>query len=268
MIKVFHEDQLVDIKRFNFSGGEVQVRLENLPDVLGDFTIQANIRSSDDIMAVLLLRDAINCISTHSRVHLICPYFPYARQDRSVYKGEAFGARVMSGLLNNANFETITVWDIHSDVSLEMLNNTVNRPASDFVVPHLNKNEFIVAPDHGAKERAMRCSDLSGNSFLQMSKKRDPNTGYLSLFSLDSLVDDFEKDYGAMIVDDICDGGRTFIGGGNILKQHIHGPLRLFVTHGIFSAGFDGLLEVFDEILVANLMTDAPLPPQVKVIGS
>ena len=53
-----------------------------------------------------------------------------------------------------------------------------------------------------------------------------------------------------IIVDDICDGGRTFIELGKIIRKD-YDRLILCVTHGIFSKGVEPL-DVFDEIYSTN----------------
>ena len=55
-----------------------------------------------------------------------------------------------------------------------------------------------------------------------------------------------------MIVDDICDGGGTFVGLGQALKKRGAGDLCLFVTHGIFSKGFHDLMKYFKHIYFTN----------------
>lgn len=45
----------------------------------------------------------------------------------------------------------------------------------------------------------------------------------------------------ALIVDDICDGGGTFIGLAEELKRKNAGKIYLAVSHGIFSKGIDKL---------------------------
>lgn len=64
------------------------------------------------------------------------------------------------------------------------------------------------------------------------------------------------------ILDDICDGGRTFIEIAKAIKMkqslssavhpENHGKIYLVVTHGIFSAGLKPLNEYFDGIYTTN----------------
>jgi ribose-phosphate pyrophosphokinase len=55
-------------------------------------------------------------------------------------------------------------------------------------------------------------------------------------------------------VDDICDGGGTFIGLAALLKSHNAGHIVLIVSHGIFSKGFD--LAHIDAIYTTNSFKD------------
>jgi ribose-phosphate pyrophosphokinase len=63
----------------------------------------------------------------------------------------------------------------------------------------------------------------------------------------------------AIISDDICDGGYTFIKIAEQLKAKGAERIVLFVTHGIFSKG----LEVFDG-LVDEVITTNSLPQQTN----
>jgi len=56
-----------------------------------------------------------------------------------------------------------------------------------------------------------------------------------------------------LIVDDICDGGGTFIGLGEAIKKiNPSAKLELFVTHGFFTKGLDKLLKLYDTIYTTD----------------
>jgi ribose-phosphate pyrophosphokinase len=57
-------------------------------------------------------------------------------------------------------------------------------------------------------------------------------------------------------VDDICDGGGTFIGLVDALKKKNAGDLYLAVSHGIFSKGFDELTGSFKTIFTTDSFRD------------
>ena len=114
-------DFIID-KRFNFSGGEVQVTVKKMTsDVV---YITANLRSSDDVMALLMATDALRRQGA-TRIHLTMPYVPYARQDRVMNPGEALGIKVFCDLINAQNYSSVNILDPHSDVTPALLNNVL-----------------------------------------------------------------------------------------------------------------------------------------------
>ena len=62
----------------------------------------------------------------------------------------------------------------------------------------------------------------------------------------------------AIIIDDICDGGGTFVG---IADKVGRAPLGMYITHGIFSQGFDALRERFEHIYTTNSLKKSESAP-------
>ena len=258
----------IPLKIFNFSGGEVQVRIEDIESsVFVDakyYRINALLTSSDEVMALMMLKNALDNL-TDKLIYLNLPYFPYARQDRVVYKGEALASKMMADMINHMNFRMVTIDDIHSHVSKDFLKNTIIRTAKNIFDANniLQQGEYVIAPDHGALERASSCA--RDDRLIICEKTRNPDNGKLSGFHVVSGLPE-NRDIDAIIVDDICDGGGTFLGLADTLREHIDGQLRLYVTHGIFSQGFEKLLGVFDEIIVTNMLYRGPVPERVTVL--
>ena len=126
---------------------------------------------------------------------------------------------------------------------------------------------ILVSPDAGASHKIYKLAEQIGykGDIITCSKERD-NKGKLtktvvpiSPHYLDSL-----KDH--IIIDDICDGGTTFINIAKTLKKRyasmnnedMKGKLYLIVTHGIFSKGFEELSQYFDGIYCTNSYKDIP----------
>jgi len=73
-----------------------------------------------------------------------------------------------------------------------------------------------------------------------------------------------------IIIDDICDGGATFINIAKILTgyKEFKGKIYLIVTHGIFSKGFAELSQYFKGIYCTNSYSDLKFHPSVNdIIG-
>jgi ribose-phosphate pyrophosphokinase len=110
------------------------------------------------------------------------------------------------------------------------------------------KPQTILFPDEGANRRY--CDQIAGSydyGLAYATKKRDPLTGKLSGFE----VPEIDPASRVMIVDDICDGGGTFIGIADKLGLPRE-QMALYVTHGIFSKGFGELMGRYRKIYTTN----------------
>ena len=108
----------------------------------------------------------------------------------------------------------------------------------------------MVSPDGGALKKIYKLSEaLGGLEVLECSKSRDVKTGALSGFKVYA---DHLQGRDCLIVDDICDGGGTFVGLAEQLRAHGAGKLYLAVSHGIFSKGFEGLKAVFERVFTTD----------------
>ena len=256
------DGQDVPLRIIRFAGGEVQVRIEAPPAAPAEVTVRADLHDSDSLMGLLILTDAIRRHYSDPAINLICPYLPYARQDRVAFPGEALSAAVACRLLNAQGYRSVEVWDAHSDVSLALLDRVRHRPASDFAGPIVTANDVVVAPDLGAVKRASGCARLAGAPIVHAEKTRSTDTGAITGSAVQSGPIG-TRDF--LIVDDICDGGRTFIELARVLRPLTQGRVKLYVTHGIFSAGFDALRAGIDQIFVANPFP-AELPDFVQIV--
>ena len=258
------DGRTIPVRTFPFPGGEIQVRIED-PDPApraAAATIVAAVTDAATLMGLLLLTDAVRRRYADPRIDLVCPYLPYARQDRVAYPGEALSAAVLCRVLNAQGYASVEVWDAHSDVSLALLDRVRNRPASDFAGRVATAQDVVVAPDLGAVKRAAGVARLAGAALVHAEKTRSTDTGAITGTTVHSGPVG-SRDF--LIVDDICDGGRTFTELAKVLRPLTGGQVKLYVTHGIFSQGFDALRPDIDRIYVANPFP-AELPDFVQII--
>ena len=268
MFNVYIDRIPITYKSFTFSGGEVQVKIGSFPLYHKEdtVTIHAHINNSNDVMELLMITDALRRFEIGLKIKLKIPYLPYARQDRVCAKGEALSLKVFCDLINAQNYSEVEVWDVHSDVSLALLNNVANIHQYSLLYFVPKKNVVLVSPDAGAVKKTSEASKAYGLPMVTASKIRDVNTGEITGTEVHSgHIGD--KDF--LIVDDICDGGKTFVELAKVLRPLTNGNVLLYVTHGIFSKGlqvFDGLI---DHIYCANRFP-SPLPssPNLTVINT
>ncbi|BDD02634.1 ribose-phosphate diphosphokinase [Aureibacter tunicatorum] len=244
--------QTIDFESFVFAGGEPHIKIKSDLTDLKSVIISTRIRSFNDIGMLLVAVDALRRAKVNN-LELILPYFPGARQDRVASSGEALTAKVYADLINAQNFDTVTIFDAHSDVSPALINNCVNLDNSDFirtVIEDIDEELTLIAPDSGASKKIHHLAEkLAITDVIECSKSRNPDTRELSEFKV--YADDLAGKP-CLVVDDICDGGRTFIGIAKALKKKNAGKIYLAVSHGIFSWGFDELNKYFEKIFCTD----------------
>jgi ribose-phosphate pyrophosphokinase len=196
---------------------------------------------------------------------LVIPYFPAARQDRVMIKGEPLSVKVYADIINAFKFKKVIVFDAHSEVTPALLNNCEVVPNHAFiknVIEQINSSITLISPDGGALKKIYKLSEfLGGIDVIECSKSRDVKTGKLTGFKV------YEENLAGrdcLIVDDICDGGGTFIGLAEELKKKNASKLFLAVSHGIFSKGFEGL-ECFERIFCTDSVREI-IDDRVEVI--
>lgn len=244
--------KIEELDSFIFSGGEPHIKCP----VEKYLRIVANIRTSDDFMKLVMVLDAAKRQGSEVK-ELVIPYFPGARQDRVMNEGESLSVKVYADIINSFNIPMVTVLDPHSDVTSAVLNNCAALTNHAFVYQCLNKINagvfHLVSPDAGAnkkiKDLGKSLSDTFNFDIIKCDKTRDVSTGNITGFEV--YADDL-KGKPCVIVDDICDGGGTFLGLAKELKEKNAGDLFLVVTHGIFSKGFEELGKYFKHIYTSS----------------
>lgn len=263
----------VDVKPIVFNGGEINVNLDTRLALYDHevISVKANIADAEGIMTLALIKDAIDRLLDAKFVSLEMGYVPYARQDRVCNRGEALSIKVFCNMINAMEFQQVVILDPHSDVTPALLDNVVTlTPNSALIASSLTrklfaKNMTLVAPDAGATKKVEKVAEhFGGLEVVQGIKKRDTKTGELSGFGF--IGDVRGKDL--LIVDDICDGGGTFIGLAEKLKEGGAKSISLYVSHGIFSKGLEPLLDTyFDMIYTTDSFNSGLSNPRLEIIS-
>lgn len=243
-------------ENFTFSGGEPHIKINPNFETAKGVTITHRLNSFNDVGLLCLAVDALKRMQVEI-VDLYIPYFPAARQDRVMIKGEPLSVKVYADIINNLGFKKVLVFDAHSEVTPAVLNNCeviANHKFIASVMKEIGNEAILISPDGGALKKIYKVSEfLGGVEVVECSKSRNVKTGKLSGFKV--YADDLQgKD--CLIVDDICDGGGTFIGLAEELRNKNAGKLYVAVSHGIFSKGFDELSRSFEKIFTTNSVKD------------
>ena len=264
-IEIYKGKNKLEYKRFVFPAGEVGIKL-NITEAFrrsnGNINIVARVQNSEDLMALAMINNALDqdfCLDQSAcRRELYLTYLPYGRQDRVCDKGEAFSLKVFANYINFLKFDTVHIFDPHSDVAPALFDNVVVYTQLDIIDKFasfrnrcLGPGKYFVSPDAGANKKTSALAKyFDHKTFIRADKLRDLSNGNI----LETIVycDDL-KGADVIIADDLCDGGRTFIELGKALKAKNCGKVILYVTHGIFSKGIETVLyNGVDEIYFTN----------------
>lgn len=283
---------------YTFADGSIRVKIDENKDVkltnienISAVIVNAYITSMDDLMIIAQLKDIISRIVrgyATFRLNINSP--AYSRYDRVMHenKCDSFGALVFSNFIKSMNFDKVTFKDCHSDVLIKLLGgndrvsysspveNITQSTCVSAVEPRL-KNKFYfttIVPDKGALLKVVNSSkdieydengeimpgDKLDDQYVVFDKVRNPETGKIEsikpIFNEEVLS---RKVSNFVVIDDLCEGGGTFLGIADIVRNKMlkGSTLSLYVTHGLFTHNaIDKLLKVYDHIYAYQMQAE------------
>ena len=224
--------------------------------------------SNEELVALIYLTKHLQSHGI-TRIGLVMPYIPNARQDRVKTDEDVFTLKYFAQIINSLNFAWVKVLDPHSNVSEALIDNIIVDSPKDNISKVIDKikgeRELIMFyPDEGAMKRY---SGMIDKPFAYGIKKRDWSTGNIEGLKVSGRTELIEGN-DILIVDDISSRGGTFyfsakelkaLGAENIYLYISHcentileGPImdsglitRIFTTNSIYT-GQNDLIEVID----------------------
>lgn len=241
--------------KFKFPSGELQIVLQkdliyrNNPTSV---TVYFEYQNNEEILELLLLCDTLKRFTGKSIDLLHMPYVPFSRQDRQNCPEECFSLAVFANLINSIGADSVLISDPHSDVTPALIERCKIIPQHKIMALNLQDEEgfWLISPDSGAMKKIHKLAQITNTyGVVECSKIRNTKTGEITATVVHS-GDLLGKD--CYIVDDICDGGKTFIEIAKVLKTKNCGKIVLMVTHGLFTKGLSVFDDLIDEIYVKN----------------
>ncbi len=247
-------------KTFTFPDGQPHFQLETYERDFAAVTVEVGIRNPTDLFTTLLCAEVLRQHG-YSEVNLDIRYLLGARMDRAIDTLSPFTLSTVARLLNGAGFSRVRILDVHSEVATRLIRNSVNvLPVAvvNQVLTVLMPTSFVI-PDKGAEARGAEFYKRTPFplNIVYGQKHRDMATGALSGFSIQNPT---YVGSSALIVDDICDGGGTFVGLAKELRVAGAQKVYLYVTHGIFSKRLP--LEGIDRVFTTDSYLDGPVNRQ------
>jgi ribose-phosphate pyrophosphokinase len=240
--------------------------------------IYSRLNTFSDLEIIICATQALKEVGVKN-INLYIPYCIGARSDRKFMEGGVnYVKHVIAPIINSQGYNKVTILDPHSDVLEACIDNFEKQDNVDLVSFALqdyflskgfetwSASNFdgvrFISPDAGALKKVFHVAESVKyrNEVIIASKHRNLETGKIDYTNVPMSVNDADKD--VFIIDDICDGGRTFIEiakaveevrklSSSVKPEH-YGKNYLIVTHGIFSAGYAQLGEYFEKIYTTN----------------
>lgn len=217
-----------------------------------DKVIKERINNYEDLLFVRSLAEV--CKNHNVQTELFIPCLFGQRSDRRFDKKQSFDLKIITDIINSCNFRKVEILDPHSDVSLALINNSEKISSFQYVQRAIteigSKDLVLVSPDAGAYKKVFEYASKLNLPVVAANKFRDLK-GEIQLQFLGDV-----KGKDCLIVDDLCDGGRTFVTLADQLRIQGAEKVCLYISHGYFSNGFDELKKTINHIYCTNSVKD------------
>ncbi|OBZ08742.1 MULTISPECIES: ribose-phosphate pyrophosphokinase [Bacillales] len=221
----------VELGLKQFPNGETLVNGDEILTHMADFnTIVWKYEDDGDLIKLMFVKSYLDDRRVKSTLTIY--YLPYSRMDR-VEGTSAFTLKYTAAFINSLNFESVTIIEPHSDVSLALIDRSIGKYPTIQLLEQVAaevgfdpEQDYLFFPDAGAQKRY---SKVQGYKQLVGFKARDFQTGQIK--SLDVVGNVDGKGFKAIIVDDLCSYGGTFMLSAEKLKEIGATHIYLLVGH-------------------------------------
>lgn len=212
------------------------------------YRIISRFSSYKDLFAILAANQILRRAGV-DYIELFCPYILGGRSDQSFKPNQSFDLEIVADILNTCKFAKVTVLNPHSVATTALIHNCEALDVLSWLeLSMLPREAVLISPDAGAYKKMVKIAETLNKPLIAANKVRlDDGSPAIN----------FDGDVtgrNCVIMDDICDGGRTFIALGKALKDKGAATVTLVVDHGIFSYGTK--LDNIDMIYTTNSYRD------------
>ena len=169
------------------------------------------------------------------------------RSDRRFEKQVSFDLKIIAAFINSMKYDRVNIMHPHSDATCILIDNAYAIKPTEYIGRALADMDatVMVSPDAGAYKYTYDIAEKLQMELVAANKVRIDGEPAIT-------VQGDVKGKDCLIVDDIADGGRTFVALAKKLKEQGASKVCLYVTHGMFHYGFNELKEHIDHIYCTN----------------
>lgn len=242
------EDSDIKYTIFSFPDGEKQISINSEIDRKKEIKVICRVTNAEELFILMQVNDILNRHGV--KWYLYITYLMSMRMDRVMNFNRPFSLSIVGNILKNFSAYDIDVLEPHSERLIDL-----SECYGDCFINIIDKDYFrnstIVFPDEGSAERYQRSFGLN---VLIFKKKRNLETGKIESFEI---ISEKVVSNNFVFVDDLCDGGGTFLGELEILKEkYPDGKFTLIVCHAVNEQGLRKVLDKFDKVVVSNSYKD------------
>lgn len=188
--------------------------------------------SNEDLLNLQVVKKWWDDCTTTKKSKLIIKFFPYSQMDRKM-DSHLFSLKYIAQIINDLKFDSISIWDPHSNVLPALLNKCdVKYPVKDFLTASAHQDEsqydLLFFPDNGAAKKYSEI--LNAKKYRFGNKCRNLETGEIEGYEVVAKESDIAGKK-ILIIDDLVMGGRTFVEAAVVLRDMGAAQVDLFVTH-------------------------------------
>ncbi|MDR0960450.1 MAG: ribose-phosphate diphosphokinase [Propionibacteriaceae bacterium] len=258
---------LVPTRMVTYANSEIYVRYEESVRGCDAFVVQTHVAPVNDyLMETLVMVDALKRASA-KRITVVCPFYPYARQDKKHAGREPVSARLVADLYRVAGVSRVMTVDLHAAQIQGFFDGPVDHLMAmpilaDYIEEKYDLGDVVlVSPDAGRVNLADKWADRLGCPLAIIHKRRDPNVA--NTVAVHEVVGKVE-DKTCILIDDMIDTAGTICLAAEALKAHGAKRVIAAVTHPVLSGPAADRLNrsAFEEVIATNTL---PIAPTTKI---
>lgn len=263
MLYVKEEGSLgkVEVMFDKFPNGELNIGnslIKELSKVRNNLRVSWKYEDSESIIELIFLVNYLEQLNKEVS-ELVIYYLPYSRMDRvDKDTNNLFSLKYITNLINGLGIREVKVVEAHSDVSINLLNNSKNLNLSKVTFNRVEEdkeldlnNTVIMYPDKGAY---LRYDYNLGYQTIYGNKVREFKTGNIVGLEIEG---EYDLKDNAVIIDDLTSKGTTFYKSAEKLYELGFKNVYLVVTHSENTITKGELLKCgIDKVYTTNSLLD------------